>query len=92
MVEFFNVFHHRLLALFYRAWAVNQKAVDFDRPEDSRFANYFGSLFGIGMEPLRDRDAVADSAKLFFSGRLATQCRNSEGLGAILTSYFGSAR
>ena len=30
-VEFCNVFHHRLLSLFYRAWAVNQKSVDFDR-------------------------------------------------------------
>ena len=89
LIEFLNVFHHRLLALFYRAWAANQKAVDFDRPEESRFARYFGSLFGIGMESLQNRDAVADFAKLFFSGRLAPQCRNSEGLSAILTSYFG---
>ncbi len=89
LVEFLNVFHHRLLSQFYRAWAVNQKAVDFDRPEESRFARYFGSLFGLGMESLQNRDAVSDSAKLFFSGRLAPQCRNSEGLAAILTSFFG---
>ena len=89
LIEFLNVFHHRFLALFYRAWAVNQKAVDYDRPEESHFARYFGSLFGLGFESLQNRDAVPDSAKLFFSGRLTPQCRNAEGLAAILTTYFG---
>lgn len=89
LVEFLNVFHHRLLSLFYRAWAVNQKAVDFDRPAESQFARYIGSLFGLGMESLQNRDAITDWAKLYFSGRLAPQSRNAEGLAAILSSFFG---
>ena len=61
-VEFCNVFHHRLLSLFYRAWAVNQKSVDFDRAGQvteqfsrtenwtgPRFPLYIGSFFGLGM-------------------------------------------
>ena len=88
LTAFFNLFHHRLISLFYRAWAANQKVVDLDRPEDQRFAIFIGSLFGIGMEALRERDAVQDSAKLFFSGRLSCQTRNAEGLEAILREYF----
>jgi type VI secretion system protein ImpH len=88
---FFNVFNHRLISFFYRAWAANQKVVDYDRPEDQRFSNFVGSFLGIGMESLLRRDPIPDSAKLFFAGRLACQTRNAEGLEAIIQSYFGIA-
>ena len=103
LVEFCDIFHHRLISLFYRAWAVNQKNVDFDRAEAAeaegmaisedwtgpRFALYIGSFFGLGMESLRKRDTVSDWAKLYYSGRLSCQTRNAEGLGAIVQDYFG---
>jgi type VI secretion system protein ImpH len=88
MTAFFDIFHHRILSLFYRAWAVNQKSVDMDRPRDARFAYYIGALFGIGSESLRDRDIVPDNAKLHYSGRLACQTRNAEGLEAIISDFF----
>lgn len=102
-VEFCDMFHHRLISLFYRAWAVNQKAVDFDRAEGAqsremprsedwsgpRFALYVGSLFGLGMESVRDKDEISDWAKLFYSGTLSCQTRHAEGLGAIVQDYFG---
>ena len=88
ITAFFNLFHQRLISLFYRAWASNQKAVDLDRPDDQRYAIYIGSLFGVGMETLQNRDAVPDAAKLFFAGRLSSQTRNAEGLEAILREYF----
>src|ERR1700751_58544 len=89
LVRFMDIFQHRMLSFFYRAWAINQKSVDFDRPNESRYAEYFGGLFGIGMPGLRDRDTVPDRAKIFFSGRLAAQTRNAEGLEAILEDFFG---
>ncbi len=89
LVEFLNVFHHRLLSLFFRAWALHQKAVDADRPEQQRFPVYIGSLIGLGTPSLRKRDAIDDRAKLYFSGRLAPHAKNAEGLAAILTEYFG---
>src|ERR1051326_4635419 len=88
ITAFFNLFHHRLISLFYRAWAATQKAVDLDRPEDQRYSTFIGSFFGMGMDTLLQRDAVPDSAKLFFAGRLACQTRNAEGLAAILHEYF----
>lgn len=84
LVHFLDIFHHRAASLFYRAWADVQKSVDFDRPEDARFAEYIGSFFGLGMRSLRNRDATPDDTKIFFSGRLAMQTRPPEGLEAIV--------
>lgn len=86
---FFNIFHHRLISFFFRAWAANQKVVDLDRPGDHHFSAYLGSFLGLGLDSLRDRDAVPDAAKLFFSGRLSGSAKNAEGLEAILQDFFG---
>ena len=88
-VAFCNIFHHRLLSFFFRAWADSQRTVDLDRPEDQRWTYYVGSLIGLGMESLQNRDAVPDWAKLFYSGRLVHQTRNAEGLEAIIQDFFG---
>jgi type VI secretion system protein ImpH len=85
---FFNIFNHRLASFFYRAWAVNQQAVDLDRPADQRYAKFIGSFLGIGIEALQGQDPVPDGAKLYFAGRLAAQARNAEGLEALLQDYF----
>jgi type VI secretion system protein ImpH len=85
---FLDVFHHRLLSLFYRAWADAQPTVQFDRPDTDRFAAYVGSLIGIGMPTLRDRDKFPDLAKLYYAGRLACQTRHPEGLRAMLADFF----
>lgn len=86
--RFLDLFHHRFLALFYRAWAQAQPHVNYDRPASDRFARYIGSFIGIAPETLRERDTVPDLAKLFHVGALIRQARNVEGLRAILRHYF----
>lgn len=86
--RFADVFHHRALALFYRAWANSRPTVSFDRPEDDRFALYIGALIGLGMDSLRNRDAMPDLTKFHFAGHLANQTRHAEGLGSILSAFF----
>ncbi|MBV9105219.1 MAG: type VI secretion system baseplate subunit TssG, partial [Verrucomicrobia bacterium] len=88
LVRFMDIFHHRMLSFFYRAWASNEKSVDFDRADDARYFDYFGSFFGIGTPSLQDRDSVPDWTKIYFTGRLSSQTRNAEGLKAILTDFF----
>ena len=85
--RFADMFHHRLLLLFYRAWAQAQPTVGLDRPGDDRFAAYVGSLIGIGSSELTQRDAVSDHVKLHFSGIFSSQVRNAEGLESVLTGY-----
>lgn len=87
--RFADVFHHRLLLLFYRAWAQAQPTVSLDRPKDDRFASYVGSLFGIGSAPLQRRDEIPDNAKLYYAGLLVRQARNADGLQAFVQGYFG---
>lgn len=84
LVRFVNLFHHRLMCLFYRVWAEAEPAVSFDRPGVDRFSDYVASLFGLGLPSLRNRDALPDLAKLAFAGRLSCQTRPPEGLRAIL--------
>jgi type VI secretion system protein ImpH len=86
---FCNVFHHRLLSFFFRAWADAQKTVDLDRSDDRCWSQFVGSLIGLGMGSLLGRESVPDRAKLYFAGRLAQQNRNAEGLEAILEDFFG---
>lgn len=87
--RFLDVFHHRLLLLFYRAWAQAQPTTSFDRPQEDRFATYVGSLIGIGTPQFAKRDAIGQHAKLYYSGLLARQVRNSDGLRAWLRGFFG---
>jgi type VI secretion system protein ImpH len=82
--RFADLFHHRLLTLFYRAWAQAQPTVHVDRPHDDQFGKWIGALFGIGAPEFRGRDHVADAAKRFHAGSLARGVKNAEGLETIL--------
>ncbi|MCM2369874.1 type VI secretion system baseplate subunit TssG [Aporhodopirellula aestuarii] len=87
ITSFLNLFHHRMLSLFYRARADAEPTLHFDRPEEDRFQDYVGSLIGIGTPAFRDRDAMPDLVKLHFAGRLGCQTRNAEGLEVILGAF-----
>jgi len=85
---FADLFHHRFLALFYRAWAAVQPAVHLDRPETDRFSVYLGACSGHGMPAFRERDPLPDRARLYYAGRFACQSRNVEGLVAVIADFF----
>ena len=86
--RFADIFHHRLLLLFYRAWANAQPTVNLDRATTRRIDTYVGSFFGIGAPEFRNRDSLPDEAKLHMAGRLAMQTRSAGGLLAVLESFF----
>jgi type VI secretion system protein ImpH len=86
--RFADLFHHRALSLFYRAWADARPTVSFDRPWDDRFATYVASLIGLGAAALRGRDAMPDLTKLHFAGHFSNQTRHAEGLALILSAFF----
>jgi type VI secretion system protein ImpH len=81
-------FHHRMVSLFYRAWADAQPTVSFDRPETDRFNVYVGARSVLGMPSLWNRDAAPDLAKFHYAGRLACQTRNPEGLASDSGRFF----
>lgn len=86
--RFLDVFHHRMMSLFYRAWSNARPEVSFDRPEADWFGMQLGALSGIGMRTLRDRDELPDVAKLHYAGFLACQTRHPAGLQHMIEDYF----
>lgn len=85
---FADIFHHRLLSLFYRAWADAQPTVQMDRPHEDRFRHYVGALVGMASPGLDGRDALPDGFRRFFAGRLLPQSRNAEGLRRLVEYFF----
>lgn len=88
LARFLDIFHHRMLSLFYRARSAAEPTISLDRPDTDRFSDYVGSLFGMGIPALRNRDAVPDFAKLHFAGLLAKRIRHASGLVSILREFF----
>ena len=86
--RFVDIFHHRLLSLFYRAWASAQPTVSHDRPDQDQFRNYIGTALGIGSPALHNRDAAPDLAKLYYAGLFANQTHHADGLQALIADYF----
>ena len=88
LLAFLDVFHHRMLSLFYRARATAEPVISLDRADGDRFSVFVGSMFGIGAPALRERDDISDFAKLHFAGLLANKTRPAAGLVTILSEYF----
>ena len=86
--RFADIFHHRLFQLFYRAWADANPVTHADRAGDDRWRLYVGSLMGLGLEGLRDRDALPDEARLHWAGLFAMPTRPAEGLERVLAGFF----
>lgn len=82
MIGFFDIFHHRLLSLLYRAWADAQPTVSHDRLEDDYFARRLGALIGLkrGTAELRPLDYACLYTATHFLGRT----RHAEGLAKVL--------
>lgn len=85
---FADLFHHRLILLFYRAWADAQSVNSLDRTDGHRFVDYVASLMNMGQPGLKARDRIADHARTHMAGHLVRQTRNPEGLIQILRLYF----
>lgn len=85
LMRFADVFHHRLLSSFYKAWRQAQPTACQDRPESDRFTLYLDATFGGNLHA----DALPPHAKRFFAGHLSRGVRHAGGLEAILSAYFG---
>lgn len=87
--DFFDIFQHRAISLFYRAWEKYRFAVPFERGESDKFSGYLLSVIGLGLPSLQHRQILADQEYLYYGGLLAQQPRSAEGLELMLQDYFG---
>nr|VFJ55639.1 MAG: type VI secretion system protein ImpH [Candidatus Kentron sp. DK]VFJ62745.1 MAG: type VI secretion system protein ImpH [Candidatus Kentron sp. DK] len=92
--HFADIFHHRFLTLFYRAWATGQPTTGFDRfgegrSGEDRFGKYLRAIAGFGERPWQNPGAaLPDLVHCHYAGRLSHQPKNPEGLVAMVRQYF----
>ncbi len=91
--DFFDLFNHRLLSFFYRAWEKYRFYIDYERAaaqeeQEDDFSLSLFDLIGMGTKGLRGRLAVGDDALLFYAGLLAQHPRSASALAGVLQDYF----
>ncbi|EJF32573.1 type VI secretion system baseplate subunit TssG [Enterobacter sp. Ap-916] len=87
LIDFVDIFHHRALSQFYRAWFLSQDTASLDRKEDERFSFYVGSLVGLDPSEL-DPAPLPIHARLASSAHLIREARNPDGLLGAMEYYF----
>ena len=89
IADFIDLFHHRYLTHFYRAWAQAQATAGLDRADDETFSRYIAWL--TGHDPNEIRDSVLPAhARLAAAAHLGHESRHADGLAGTLAHYFGA--
>ena len=87
--EFLDLFNHRLLSFFYRAWEKYRFPISYERTGQDSFTEYLFDLIGMGTPGLRGRMVIPDQALLFYAGLIAQQPHSAVAVESILRDYFG---
>lgn len=87
--DFLDIFHHRLISLFYLAWEKYRLPVAFERGDDDPFRSRLLSFLGLGMPALQDRQDIPDATLPFEGGLLLMHSRPAVALENVLRDYFG---
>ena len=86
--DFFDIFNHRIISLFFQAWQKYRFMVAYERGERDRFSHHLLDLIGLGTDGLQNRQTVSDDSLIYYSGILAQQPRSASALRQVLTDYF----
>ena len=88
MWSFMDIFTHRSVSLFFRAWEKYRFPVGYERGKDD-FTKFLFDFVGLGTEGLRGRMDLADESLLAYSGLIAQKPHSAIALANILSDYFG---
>ncbi len=93
LAAFFDLFNHRLVSLFYRAWEKHQAPVLYEiaaargeRPDP--FTHSLLDFIGMGTAALRGRMQIKDESLLLYAGLIAQRPHSATALRGILSDYF----
>jgi type VI secretion system protein ImpH len=94
LAAFLDLFNHRLVSFFYRAWEKHRPPVLYDlgaargqRPD--AFTHSLFDLIGMGTAGLRGRMRIQDEGLLLYAGLIAQRPHSASALRSILRDYFG---
>jgi type VI secretion system protein ImpH len=84
---FLDIFNHRMISFFYRAWEKYRFPATYYRGDDI-FTHHLLDLIGLGTPGLKDRQSVPDNALLHYTALVGGHARSAEALETILNGYF----
>lgn len=86
--DFLDLFNHRFVSHFYRAWEKYNVAVGYECGEGRYYERAIFGLLGMGMPGLRGRLAIDDRALLSRGGLLKMAPVPASALEGLIESYF----
>ena len=88
--DFFDIFNHRIISLFYRGWQKYRFYVAFERSgaSDDLISNRLLDFVGLGTNALTRRMEIDDEACLYYAGLLSARRPTAQGLKQLIEDYF----
>lgn len=90
LTAFLDIFHHRLISLFFLAWKKNQFPITYCPGARDKLSGYLLSLAGLGTGGLRGRIGLAEESLSFYSGTLSRQTPAAVTIESALAYYSGA--
>jgi type VI secretion system protein ImpH len=90
LTAFLDIFHHRLISLFYLAWKRYRFPENYLPGAGDRLSRYLLSLIGLGTAGLIGRSHLPEESLIFFSGLLSRQVPSVSAIEATV-GYFSGA-
>jgi type VI secretion system protein ImpH len=87
--DFLDIFNHRMISLFYRAWLKAQFTIAYEADRREPFTERLAALVGLGETGLRERQDVRDESLMFYCGQLSRSPRSAVVLQSVIEDYFG---
>ncbi len=92
--DFLDLFNHRIISLFYRAWEKYRFPIAYERSQiegkdqEDLFTRCLYCLLGFGTGGLRGRMEFDDEAFLYYAGHFSHYPRSAVALESMLADYF----
>ena len=87
--DFLDIFNHRMISLFYKAWEKNRFTIAYEQGKNDGLTRHLLDVLGLGTEGLRSRLPVNDETLLYYAGALAPHTRPAAALEGLVSDYFG---
>ncbi len=86
--EFLDIFHHRLISLFYRAWRKTRFTVVAESGGEDALRDHLLDLAGVGLEPVKKSLRLPENAVAYYAGLLGMNPPGAVALEQLLHDYF----